>query len=151
MDNYSLNKRKRAVALAYQAGKDPAPRVVAKGEGLIAEEILLRAKEAGIYVHQSPELLSLLVNLNLDDHIPPQLYRVVAELLSWIYKLEKKVDLETVTRPSTPDLTQAIEEAKRTTSPKQSEKQNKTKSKSKTPTKKPASFSQNRVNPPTKK
>lgn len=149
MDNHSLNKRKRAVALAYQAGKDPAPRVVAKGEGLIAEEILLRAKEAGIYVHQSPELLSLLVNLNLDDHIPPQLYRVVAELLSWIYKLEKKIDIDQVVTSKGPDLKHALEEAKRAL-PNVPEKTPKTKTGS-TSTKKPASFSRNRVAPPTKK
>lgn len=81
-------KKQRAVALAYQAESDIAPRVIAKGEGLIAEEIIARAKQAGIYVHQSPELLSLLMRVDLDSHIPPELYRVMAELLAWVYQLD---------------------------------------------------------------
>lgn len=69
-----------AVALAYREGQ-VAPRVVAKGRGLIAQEIIKRAKESGIYVHESSELVALLMQVNLDDRIPPQLYLAVAELL----------------------------------------------------------------------
>lgn len=76
-----------AVALAYSAGK-PAPQVVAKGRGLLAEAIIARAREAGVYVHESPELVSLLMQVDLDQHIPPELYIAVAELLAWIYHLE---------------------------------------------------------------
>jgi flagellar biosynthesis protein len=76
-----------AVALAYSAGK-AAPQVVAKGRGLLAEAIIARAKEAGVYVHESPELVSLLMQVDLDQHIPPELYFAVAELLAWIYHLE---------------------------------------------------------------
>lgn len=78
-----------AIALAYQAG-DAAPKVVAKGKGLIAEEIIARAKEHGIYIHQSKELVSLLMKVELDDAIPPALYRVVAELLAWLYHIENE-------------------------------------------------------------
>ncbi len=77
-----------AVALAYREGQ-VAPRVVAKGRGLIAQEIIKRAKESGIYVHESSELVALLMQVNLDDRIPPQLYLAVAELLAWLYKLEQ--------------------------------------------------------------
>lgn len=77
-----------AVALAYQEGQI-APKVVAKGRGLIAQEIISRAKEAGIYVHESSELVALLMQVNLDDRIPPQLYVAVAELLAWLYRLEQ--------------------------------------------------------------
>lgn len=80
--------RALALALAYAPG-DLAPKVVAKGKGLIAEEIIRRAREAGVFVHESPELVTLLMQSNLDDHIPPQLYVAIAELLAWIYKLEK--------------------------------------------------------------
>lgn len=76
-----------AVALAYEEGAS-APRVVAKGRGLVAAEILRRAGEAGIYVHESPDLVRLLMQVDLDRHIPPQLYVAVAELLAWIYRLE---------------------------------------------------------------
>lgn len=78
----------RAVALAYKEG-DMAPRVTAKGRGLVAEEIIRRANEAGVYVHQSRELVGLLMQVDLDHHVPPALYRVVAELLAWLYQTEK--------------------------------------------------------------
>lgn len=79
--------RQVAVALAYRSGL-AAPKVVAKGRGLIAEEIIARARESGVYVHESAELVALLMQVNLDDHIPPQLYVAVAELLAWLYRLE---------------------------------------------------------------
>ena len=77
-----------AVALAY-AGDEAAPRVVAKGRGLIAQAIIERAHQHGVYVHESRELVSLLLQVDLDARIPPQLYRAVAELLAWVYRLEK--------------------------------------------------------------
>lgn len=76
-----------AVALAYQTG-DMAPKIVAKGNGLIAEEIIARAKEHGVFVHESKELVALLMQVDLDRDIPPALYRVVAELLAWLYRIE---------------------------------------------------------------
>jgi len=76
-----------AVALAYQTG-DLAPRVVAQGRGLVAEEIIARAREHGVAIHESKELVSLLLQVDLDDHIPPNLYRAVAELLAWLYRVE---------------------------------------------------------------
>ena len=78
-----------AIALAYREG-DAAPRVVAKGRGLVAEEIIRRAGEAGIYVHGSSELVGLLMQVDLDRHIPPQLYVAVAELLAWIWRIEQR-------------------------------------------------------------
>lgn len=81
-------QRQRAVALAYQSGQ-AAPKVVAKGRGLLAEMIIERAREAGVFVHESPEMVSLLMQVDLDQHIPPELYRAVAELLAFIYLLEK--------------------------------------------------------------
>lgn len=80
--------RREAVALAYRE-TDAAPRVVAKGRGLIAEEIIVRAREHGVYVHESPELVALLMQVDLDQRIPPQLYVAVAELLAWLYRLER--------------------------------------------------------------
>ena len=78
---------KNAVALAYTQ-TDAAPRIVAKGKGLLAEQIISRAQEHGVYVHESPELVSLLMQIDLDQRIPPQLYVAVAELLAWLYRLE---------------------------------------------------------------
>ena len=76
-----------AVALAYQTG-DMAPKIVAKGNGLIAEEIIARARQHGVFVHESKELVALLMQVELDRDIPPALYRVVAELLAWLYQIE---------------------------------------------------------------
>ena len=78
-----------AVALVYQE-HGGAPRIGAKGRGLIAAEIVRRAREAGIFVHESREMVALLMQVDLDQHIPPQLYLAVAELLSWIYRLEAR-------------------------------------------------------------
>lgn len=82
------DQRTQAVALTYQAS-DGAPRLVAKGRGLLAEEIIERAKAAGVFVHESPDLVNLLMQVDLDERIPPQLYVAVAELLAWLYRLEQ--------------------------------------------------------------
>jgi flagellar biosynthesis protein len=86
-DDSSASPRGEAVALTYGAG-DAAPRVVAKGRGLIAREIIERAREAGVFVHESPELVGLLMQVDLDARIPPELYVAVAELLAWLYRIE---------------------------------------------------------------
>jgi flagellar biosynthesis protein len=77
-----------AVALAYEGG-DGAPRVVAKGRGVLAATIIERAREAGVFVHESPELVAMLMQIDLDARIPPQLYIAVAELLAWVYRIER--------------------------------------------------------------
>jgi flagellar biosynthesis protein len=81
--------RKQASALAYDAqDRDAAPRVVAKGYGVVADMIVQRAREAGLYVHESPEMVSLLMQVDLDSRIPPALYQAVAEMLAWLHRLE---------------------------------------------------------------
>lgn len=81
------DKRKQAAALAYDPSM-AAPQVVAKGYGDVAEQIIAEARRAGVYVHDSPELVSLLMQVDLDDHIPPQLYTAVAELLVWLEDIQ---------------------------------------------------------------
>ena len=80
---------KAAVALAYRDG-EPAPKVTAKGKGLLAEQIIIKAREHGVHVHQSKELVALLMEVDLDRQIPPSLYRAIAELLAWLYHIESK-------------------------------------------------------------
>lgn len=63
--------------------------VVAKGRGLVAEQIIAKAREAGVFVHESKELVSLLMQIDLDQQIPPQLYQAVAEILAWVYRIEQ--------------------------------------------------------------
>lgn len=87
MAKTASDPRREAVALAYSQ-TDAAPRVVARGRGVIAEQIIERAQEHGVYVHESPELLTLLMQVDIDEHIPPQLYLAVAELLAWLYRIE---------------------------------------------------------------
>lgn len=79
--------RQSAVALAYETG-DLAPRVVATGRGVMAERIIEEARKAGVFVHESPALVALLMQLDLDEHIPPALYVAVAELMAWLHRLE---------------------------------------------------------------
>ncbi len=81
--------RQSAVALAYHAG-DFAPRIVAKGKGIVAEAIIAKARAAGVYVHESPDMVGLLMQVDLDEHIPPELYLAVAELLAWLYRLDRR-------------------------------------------------------------
>jgi flagellar biosynthesis protein len=80
-------RRQSAVALAYSGG-DKAPKVVAKGAGLVADQIITRARDAGVFVHESKELVALLMEVDLDRQIPPGLYRAIAELLAWLYYIE---------------------------------------------------------------
>ena len=82
------NANQQAIALAYESS-DYAPRVVAKGRGLIAEQIIAKAKENGVFVHESKDLVALLMQVDLDDHIPPALYQAIAEILAWLYRLEE--------------------------------------------------------------
>lgn len=79
--------RPSAVALSH-AAKDKAPIVVAKGYGAVAESIVQRARDSGLYVHASPDLVKLLMHVDLDAQIPPQLYLAVAEVLAWLHQLE---------------------------------------------------------------
>ncbi len=84
-------ERKSAVALSY-ADKTRAPVVVAKGYGTVAESIMRQARESGLYVHASPDMVKLLMQVNLDQQIPPQLYLAVAEVMAWIYRLEETTE-----------------------------------------------------------
>ncbi len=77
----------RAVALRYD-GETP-PRLVAKGEGPLAEAIIALAREHGIPLREDPELVALLARLDLDQAIPPELFQAVAEILAFIYRLER--------------------------------------------------------------
>jgi flagellar biosynthesis protein len=82
---------KRAVAMAYTGAHDGTPRVVAKGSGITAEAIISLARESGVYVHQSAELVNLLMQVDLDSEIPPELYQAVAELLAWLYAMDQRM------------------------------------------------------------
>ena len=83
--------KQRAVALKYQQNQQgAAPKVIAKGHGSIADEIIALAKQHGVLVHQDDELSQLLAQLDLGQEIPDGLYHVIAELIAFSYVLQGK-------------------------------------------------------------
>lgn len=87
-DEDDLNRA--AVALRYDTEAGGAPHVTAKGRGLIAEQILAIAREHDVHIHHSPELLEVLIRLELGDEIPESLYRAIAEIIAFTYELAQE-------------------------------------------------------------
>lgn len=79
----------RAVALRYEANA-MAPRIVAKGEGHMAQSLVARARGAGVPLSEAPELVQVLMQLDLDQVVPPTLYAVVAQVLVWAYQVDER-------------------------------------------------------------
>lgn len=82
-------KPKAAVALRYDVDRDKAPLVVASGRGVVADEILRVAEDNKIPLYEDPELANLLAKLELEAEIPAELYTMVAEVLFFVYKLDR--------------------------------------------------------------
>jgi len=82
-----VSDRQLAVALKYLRGHMDAPRVVAKGRGSVAERILDLARAHGVPVHRDTDLAEVLVRLDLGDWVPPELYKAVAEVLAYLYRM----------------------------------------------------------------
>ena len=82
--------RKEAIALSYDPEVSDAPKVIAKGKGKIAENILERAQEYDIPVQEDPSLLELLGQLNVNETIPEELYQAVSEVFAYIYRLDRE-------------------------------------------------------------
>jgi flagellar biosynthesis protein len=91
-DELRVIPMKKAVALKYMPEEHKAPVVVAKGKGYVAETILNKAREHGIQVQEDPSLVEVLSRLDLDQEIPTEMYQLVAELLSFIYRTDRKLD-----------------------------------------------------------
>lgn len=87
--NEEALRRLRAVALRYDQSRDGAPKVVAKGRGLIAQEIIALAKEHDVQLHEDADLAAVLSSLELAAEIPSELYQAVAEILSFVYRLNQ--------------------------------------------------------------
>lgn len=87
MDKNNYKLVQQAVALAYEHG-DFSPKLLASGRGIIAEQIIHAAVENNIYIHESKELVSLLMQVDLDDYVPEEMYRAIAVILAWVYELE---------------------------------------------------------------
>lgn len=82
--------KQKAVALRYETEHEDAPRVVATGQGLIAEQIVRIALDNGITVHKDSDLVEILSKLDLDALIPVEAFAAVAEILSYIYRTQGK-------------------------------------------------------------
>lgn len=82
-------KTRKAVALAYEINS-AAPRITGQGEGFVADAILAKAKELGIPTKTEPELVEFLMQLKLNELVPPKLYAAVAEVLAWAYEVDGK-------------------------------------------------------------
>ena len=86
----SSNKPLKVAALKYNQESANAPELLAKGQGELAKKILLLAKEHDISIFQNKALVDSLLNLELHEEIPPRLYQAVAELFSWLMKVENR-------------------------------------------------------------
>jgi flagellar biosynthesis protein len=82
--------RSRAVALRYEPALEDAPRVVASGQGLVADQIIRIALDNGITIRQDADLVEILSKLDLDALIPVEAFAAVAEILSYIYRTQGK-------------------------------------------------------------
>jgi flagellar biosynthesis protein len=82
---------KKAVALKYAPGQSNAPVLVAKGKGHVAESIMNKAREHGIPIQEDASLVEVLSKLDIEQEIPPELYQLVAEVLSFIYRSDQRV------------------------------------------------------------
>ncbi|WCK52919.1 EscU/YscU/HrcU family type III secretion system export apparatus switch protein [Aneurinibacillus sp. Ricciae_BoGa-3] len=85
-----MKKRKEAVAIRYNPEEAEAPYVVAKGKGIIAENILAQAQQNNVPVQEDPSLVQLLGQLELNQQIPGELYQVVAEILAFVYRTDRR-------------------------------------------------------------
>ena len=86
-----MEKKSKAVALTYDKNKDAAPKVLAKGRGQVAEKIIETARAHHVPLVKDESLVQVLEALDLETQIPPELYRAVAEVLAFVYRLNAKM------------------------------------------------------------
>ena len=85
----NVTAQRKAVALKYEAERDMAPKVIAKGRGHVAEHILETAQKNSVPVYQDKTLVNMLMALEIDREIPPELYKAIAEVMAYVYKIDK--------------------------------------------------------------
>lgn len=85
------NRVRKAAVLKYKHQIDRAPTLVAKGRGIVADRIVEMARKHRIPVESDPALVEVLSQLDIDQEIPPDLYRAVAQVLAYVYKMTKKL------------------------------------------------------------
>ena len=85
----NIAPQRKAVALKYEIERDNAPKVIAKGRGHVAEHILETAQKHSVPVYQDKTLVNMLMALEIDREIPPELYKAIAEVMAYVYKMDK--------------------------------------------------------------
>lgn len=86
-----MTDSKKAVALKYDAEKDTAPKVVAKGRGFIAQKIIELARQHGVPMKEDDALVEVLSKLDIYEEIPVELYKAVAEILVFVYQVKGRI------------------------------------------------------------
>lgn len=89
MDKNKINNKNKAVALKYSK-EDTAPKVIAKGQGIVAKNILDKAINEDITIYEDKDLVDKLIQLDIDEEIPEELYEAVSEIIFYIYSLDLK-------------------------------------------------------------
>ena len=79
-----------AITLKYSGGSNHAPKVTAKGQGWVAEKIIAMAEQQNIPIRKDKDLVALLEKIDVGREIPESLYKLVAELLAWVYQLNNE-------------------------------------------------------------
>jgi flagellar biosynthesis protein len=90
MDSKKQRQTPKAVALKYVPGQNQAPKVTAKGSGPLAQKIIELAREHGVPIKEDPALVQVLAQLDFYEEIPPSVYVVVAEILAFIYSMNRQ-------------------------------------------------------------
>ncbi len=90
MNSEPRQNRLKAVALKYSPGKHEAPVISAKGKGFVARRMIEKAKEHNVPIQEDSSLVEVLSQLELEQQIPPELYQLVAEILSYVYRTDQR-------------------------------------------------------------
>lgn len=85
-------ERKQAVALSYESATDAAPKVLAKGKGFVADQIIERARDHQIPIQEDASLVELLGQLTINEKIPEELYQAVAEIFAFVYRIDQQMN-----------------------------------------------------------
>jgi flagellar biosynthesis protein len=80
----------KAVAIVYDEKESAAPKVVASGKGVVAENIIATAREAGIHIQEDANLVEILAKIPIGEEIPVEIYQTVAEVLAFVYQVNNK-------------------------------------------------------------
>lgn len=96
------SRPRQAIALGYDQASDDAPRVVASGQGPVADRILAAARDHGVPIKEDPVLAAALATLDLESSIPPELYAVVAEVLIYVWRVRERRTSVQVGLPAAP-------------------------------------------------